>query len=214
MTDCTSYDILGVEPQATSEELKIAYRRLIGAVHPDRGGTTALFLQVQNAYQTLADPVRRASYDASIAHANVGGGSETPGESQWGWVGVDVDGRRRTGARSGGPGGQAGGIQSFLSRHPSAVVAACGLVLLWLGGAGGGLIGILAILVGGIGLIGDRRGRTVRTYAGPEPSLDTVIARLGSELRAGAPVVAGFFVALCAGLFGLGHRHRPRGRRR
>lgn len=63
----TCYDVLGVRPQASTEEIRSAYRRLMRAVHPDVGGTAALFDEVQHAYEILNDPSRRRRYDAELA---------------------------------------------------------------------------------------------------------------------------------------------------
>ncbi|HZK06307.1 MAG TPA: DnaJ domain-containing protein [Actinomycetaceae bacterium] len=62
----TLYEILGVTPAASPEEIKSAYRRLMRAAHPDTGGTAGLFRAVQLAYDTLTDPARRAAYDDAL----------------------------------------------------------------------------------------------------------------------------------------------------
>jgi uncharacterized membrane protein YeaQ/YmgE (transglycosylase-associated protein family) len=61
------YDILGVKPKATNKEIKDAYFRLSKKIHPDMGGSNALFRTVKDAYETLSDPVRRSAYDVSIS---------------------------------------------------------------------------------------------------------------------------------------------------
>lgn len=58
------YDVLGVAPDATQEEIKSAYRREAKAHHPDhssRGG--GAFQEVQAAYEVLGDTLQRAAYD-------------------------------------------------------------------------------------------------------------------------------------------------------
>jgi hypothetical protein len=45
--------ILGVEPDADAEAIRAAHRRLIGAVHPDRGGSAELTRRVNLARDTL-----------------------------------------------------------------------------------------------------------------------------------------------------------------
>jgi len=61
------YDTLGVARDASTEEIKTAFRRLARECHPDVAGndpaTQARFTQVREAYETLVDPVRRATYD-------------------------------------------------------------------------------------------------------------------------------------------------------
>jgi DnaJ-class molecular chaperone len=61
MTD--HYQTLGVAKNATPEDIKQAYRRLASQHHPDRGGDTAKFQELQQAYSTLSDPQKRAVYD-------------------------------------------------------------------------------------------------------------------------------------------------------
>lgn len=57
------YDLLGVKRGASTEEIKKAYRSKARKLHPDRGGDAAWFSLLSEAYQTLADPNRRATYD-------------------------------------------------------------------------------------------------------------------------------------------------------
>ena len=57
------YGTLGIPKTATPDEIKTAYRRLASKNHPDKGGDTATFQNIQVAYDTLSDPGRRAAYD-------------------------------------------------------------------------------------------------------------------------------------------------------
>ncbi len=57
------YSTLGVSKTATADEIKKAYRKLAAQHHPDRGGDTKKFQEVQAAYDTLSNPDKRAAYD-------------------------------------------------------------------------------------------------------------------------------------------------------
>lgn len=63
------YDVLGVQKDASPEEIKSAYRSLAKKWHPDKnpGDPAAVerFRAITDAYDTLKDPERRASYDRS-----------------------------------------------------------------------------------------------------------------------------------------------------
>jgi curved DNA-binding protein len=66
MTD--AYQTLGVGKNATEEEIKKAYRRLASQHHPDKGGDTAKFQEIQTAYETLSDPQKRQQHDNPHTH--------------------------------------------------------------------------------------------------------------------------------------------------
>lgn len=61
------YETLGVAPDATTEEIKKAFRRIARETHPDAnpGDPEAeeRFRQAAEAYEVLSDPARRARYD-------------------------------------------------------------------------------------------------------------------------------------------------------
>jgi curved DNA-binding protein CbpA len=60
------YEILHVQPQATSEEIHRAYRALALRYHPDRNSTpeaSSTMTAINEAYSVLADPSRRRHYD-------------------------------------------------------------------------------------------------------------------------------------------------------
>ena len=60
------YEILGIEPTAGEAEIKTAYRRLARKLHPDvskEPGAEEKFKAVNEAYEALRDPQKRAAYD-------------------------------------------------------------------------------------------------------------------------------------------------------
>lgn len=57
------YTTLGINRNASDDEIKRAYRKMAAQHHPDRGGDTQRFQEIQQAYDTLADPQKRAQYD-------------------------------------------------------------------------------------------------------------------------------------------------------
>ncbi|PZN10411.1 MAG: molecular chaperone DnaJ [Bacillota bacterium] len=71
------YEVLGVPRNASQEEIKKAYRRLARRYHPDAnpGDPEAerRFKEINEAYQVLSDPEKRARYD-QFGHAGVGAG--------------------------------------------------------------------------------------------------------------------------------------------
>jgi len=77
MTDRNYYEILGVEKNASVDEIKKAYRKLALKYHPDKGGSKedeAKFKEINEAYQVLSDPEKRKRYD-QFGQAGPGGGA-------------------------------------------------------------------------------------------------------------------------------------------
>jgi Ca-activated chloride channel family protein len=63
------YVILGLVRSASQEDIRKAYLKSVQRLHPDKNenpGETEMFLDVQQAYEVLADPKRRSQYDATL----------------------------------------------------------------------------------------------------------------------------------------------------
>ena len=60
------YEALGVSRDASSEEIKLAFRKLAAKHHPDRkGGDAVRFTLIRQAHDILIDPKRRFEYDTT-----------------------------------------------------------------------------------------------------------------------------------------------------
>jgi len=64
------YNVLGVSPSASEQEVKNAYRKKARSTHPDQGGDVKEFQRVQEAYDTLKDKEKRFIYDNPRPHIN------------------------------------------------------------------------------------------------------------------------------------------------
>lgn len=63
------YETLGIPKTASPEEIKRAYRKLASQHHPDKGGDTSKFQQIEEAYRILSDPQKRAEFDNPMQQA-------------------------------------------------------------------------------------------------------------------------------------------------
>ena len=72
------YEILGIKKDASDQEIKNTFRRLAHKYHPDKaGGNAERFKEVNEAYQILSDPEKRAMYDqygSAFSQAQAKGG--------------------------------------------------------------------------------------------------------------------------------------------
>ena len=62
------YTRLGVNPSASEDEIRKAYRDAARRLHPDvnvEEGATELFINIKEAYEVLIDPEQRAAYDGN-----------------------------------------------------------------------------------------------------------------------------------------------------
>ena len=83
------YEVLGVSRNASTEEIKKAFRKLAFQCHPDHNhddGAEGRFKEVNEAYQVLADGEKRAAYDR-FGHAGIDGFSGS-GFEGFGFSGV------------------------------------------------------------------------------------------------------------------------------
>ncbi len=83
------YEVLGVDPRSSEDDIKKAYRRLAMECHPDRNNgdkaSEERFKEVTEAYEILRDPQKRAQYDR-FGLAGVRGG----GTGGFGFAHVDL----------------------------------------------------------------------------------------------------------------------------
>ena len=108
------YDVLGVSKSATEKELKSAFRKLAMEHHPDRNpgdeAAEKTFKEVNEAYDALKDPQKRAAYD-QFGHAAFeqggggnpfGGGAGAAGFDGFGDIFEEMFGSAFGGRRGGG----------------------------------------------------------------------------------------------------------------
>jgi Ca-activated chloride channel family protein len=70
MEKLTFYERLGLPRDATADEIRHAYREMARRLHPDKNskpGETELFIGVQEAYEILVDPGKKATYDGHLS---------------------------------------------------------------------------------------------------------------------------------------------------
>jgi len=68
------YDILGVSKDASKTDIKKSYRKLANKYHPDKGGDSEKFKEINQAYQVLSDDKKKNQYDQfGSAGMNMGG---------------------------------------------------------------------------------------------------------------------------------------------
>ena len=79
------YDILGVDKNASKEEIKKAFRKLAHAHHPDKkSGNADKFKEINEAYSILSDDKKRTQYDTyGQTFASAQGGASGGGGANW-----------------------------------------------------------------------------------------------------------------------------------
>jgi len=68
------YEVLGVQKDASQDEIKKVYRKLAVKHHPDKGGDPEKFKNITEAYNTLSDTNKRKEYDYQQARPHGFGG--------------------------------------------------------------------------------------------------------------------------------------------
>lgn len=90
MPDRDYYDVLGVGREASADEIKKAYRKLVRKHHPDVNpgdkAAEAKFKETQQAYDVLADAEKRSLYDryGKAAFEGMAASGPRPGAADWG----------------------------------------------------------------------------------------------------------------------------------
>jgi molecular chaperone DnaJ len=100
------YDILGIDKEASKDDIKKAFRKLAHKYHPDKGGDEEKFKEINEAYSVLTDDRKRAEYDSyGQTFGNQGGGFGGAG-----FEGFDFSSFARDFAQSGGQAGFTGDL--------------------------------------------------------------------------------------------------------
>ena len=201
--DRTYYEILGVSQDASLTEIQSAYRQLAQQVHPDKGGSAALFQLITDARTTLSDPVKREIYDATL---NDSRGHRTTGPAS-------RKGGRASDTKASTEYGQStSGRMNTIAERPAECLLGVGLLMLLLLPAASAGFGLLATILGSIALIGKVRLRKEsnrgKVRAGDPLAALSGAPLLRAELSRGFPAVMAVLGTMFIFAFGLRRRRR------
>ena len=84
------YDVLGVQKNASEDEIKKAFRKLAVKYHPDNGGDENKFKEISEAYETLSNPDKRREYDQLLMYGGIPGRGAAGGAYAGGAAGVNI----------------------------------------------------------------------------------------------------------------------------
>lgn len=121
------YNVLGIERTASLEQIKRAYRQKVRQTHPDKNrddpNAARRFAQVQQAYEVLTDPKRRALYDQfgdaafnGAGQSGPAGAAGQPGGPGWHGTASGPAGKWAGGWEAGGVDFSGLGIDEILDR--------------------------------------------------------------------------------------------------
>ena len=89
----THYDVLGVEPGASLEEIQRAYRLLALRHHPDVApdADQSTMATINGAWSVLSDPARRRAYDQALGRPEAPARPAPPPRPESGWQPLEYD---------------------------------------------------------------------------------------------------------------------------
>ena len=170
VADSEYYDLLGVQRDCSEKELRKAYRKLSMKHHPDKGGDEKKFQGINEAYEVLSDPQKRAAYD----RFGKGGGAA-------GGMGGGFPGGGFPGGMGGFPGGM-GGMGGMGGINLDDILNAFAGQM-----GGGGMGGGMGGAFGGMG--GQPRRRRQRPAGTLEVTLEDMYGGATQRVRLQMPVM-------------------------
>ena len=85
------YEVLGLDRNASTDEIKTTYKKQALKHHPDRGGDEAIFKEMTEAYSILSDPQKKKNYDKFGSVDNSGVNINDIINNMFGFGNINVD---------------------------------------------------------------------------------------------------------------------------